>query len=119
MCKLADMSVLSFAKIIGAVHRSATLAAYRTHPGLQNKFRSQYRVHLTCGLHLGWVIEGAVGSEYKIEASYLSPNVEVAINVEEATQLYRVSCGRGCVRPSFPDAHRGRRHRSGACAFLA
>jgi len=91
MSKLADMSILSFAKIIGAVHKSPTLAAYRGHPGLQNKFRSQYRVHLTCGLHLGWVIEGAVGSEYKIEASYLSPNVEVAINVEDATQFYGVS----------------------------
>jgi len=89
--KLCDMSILSFAKIIGAVHKSSVLAAYRGHPGLQNKLGSQYRVHLTCGLHYGWVIEGAVGSEYKIEASYLSPNVAVAVNVEDATQIYRVS----------------------------
>merc|ERR1712217_749392 len=36
-------------------------------------------------------IEGAVGSEYKIEASYLSPNVAVAINVEEVTAVYGVA----------------------------
>jgi len=27
------------------------------------------------GLHFGWAIEGSIGSEYKIDASYLSPNV--------------------------------------------
>lgn len=88
---IADMSLLTFAKIIGAVHRSSTLAQYRGHPGLQNKLGSRYRVHLTCGLHCGWAIEGAVGSEYKIEASYLSPNVSVAVNIEDATSVYGVS----------------------------
>jgi len=85
------MSVFAFAKIIGAVHRSPVLARYRGHPGLQNKLGSKYRVHLSCGAHCGWAIEGAVGSEYKIEASYLSPNVAVAVNVEEATSIYNVS----------------------------
>jgi len=87
---LADMSLLTFAKIIGAIHRSPTLASYRGHPGLQNKLGSKYRVHLTCGLHCGWAIEGAVGSEYKIEASYLSPHVSVTMNIEDATNSYGV-----------------------------
>jgi len=30
------------------------------------------------GLHLGWAIEGAIGSHYKFDASYLSPNVNMA-----------------------------------------
>ena len=30
------------------------------------------------GLHMGYGIEGAVGSTYKIDASYLSPNVNIA-----------------------------------------
>lgn len=29
------------------------------------------------GLHFGWAIEGSIGSEYKIDASYLSPNVYI------------------------------------------
>jgi len=88
--KYAEMSVLAFSKIVGAVHRSSTLATYRGHPGLQNKLGSTYRVHLTFGLHFGWAIEGAVGSEYKIEASYLSPNVAVSQNLEAATEFYNV-----------------------------
>eukprot|EP00425_Heterocapsa_triquetra_P007640 CAMPEP_0195159732 /NCGR_PEP_ID=MMETSP0448-20130528/186312_1 /TAXON_ID=66468 /ORGANISM="Heterocapsa triquestra, Strain CCMP 448" /LENGTH=1075 /DNA_ID=CAMNT_0040198531 /DNA_START=57 /DNA_END=3281 /DNA_ORIENTATION=+ len=89
--KMADMAVLAFAKIIGAVHASPVLASYRGHPGLQQKLGSKYRVEVKCGLHYGWAIEGAVGSEYKIDASYLSPNVAVAVSLEEATQYYAVS----------------------------
>lgn len=29
-------------------------------------------------MHIGWAIEGAIGSELKIDASYLSPNVNLA-----------------------------------------
>jgi hypothetical protein len=32
-----------------------------------------------------------VGSEFKIDASYLSPNVSIAASIEQATQLYGVS----------------------------
>jgi tetratricopeptide (TPR) repeat protein len=42
------------------------------------------------GLHVGWAIEGAIGSEYKIDASYLSPNVNMASRLEAATKQYRV-----------------------------
>ncbi len=37
-----------------------------------------YQVKMGFGLHIGWAIEGAIGSEYKIDASYLSPNVNMA-----------------------------------------
>lgn len=52
--------------------------------------------HLILGILLVFVnpgrfIEGAVGSEYKIDASYLSPNVSIAESVERATQIYGVS----------------------------
>jgi len=89
--KLADMSMLAFARILGAVHRSPVLAAYRSHPGLQQRLGKNCRVKLSCGLHFGWAIEGAVGSEFKIDASYLSPNVSIAESVERATQVYGVS----------------------------
>jgi class 3 adenylate cyclase len=41
-----------------------------------------------CGLNLGWAIEGLIGSQFKVDASYLSPNVNIASRVECATQLY-------------------------------
>ena len=41
-------------------------------------------------LQLGWGIEGAIGSEFKIDASYLSPNVNLASTLEAATKSYGV-----------------------------
>jgi class 3 adenylate cyclase len=87
--KLADMSMLAVTRILGAVHRSHVLAAYREHPGLLQRHIT--RVNVSSGLHYGWAIEGAVGSEFKIDASYLSPNVSIAQSVERATRSYNVS----------------------------
>lgn len=89
--KLADMSMVAFVRILGAIHRSPVLAQYRGHPGLQQRLGSHCRVNLSLGLHSGWAIEGAVGTEFKIDASYLSPNVSIAETVERATKIYGVS----------------------------
>ena len=42
------------------------------------------------GLHVGWAIEGAIGSDFKIDASYLSPNVNMASRLEAATKQFGV-----------------------------
>ena len=34
----------------------------------------------------GWAIEGAIGSMYKIDASYLSPHVNMAARLEAAAK---------------------------------
>lgn len=47
-----------------------------------------YVVSLGFGLHIGWAIEGAIGSSFKIDASYLSPNVNMANTLEAATKEY-------------------------------
>jgi len=87
--KLADMAMMSFVRIVAEVSRSRVLAAYREHPGLLQHF-PQYRVEMGLGLHCGWAIEGAIGSELKIDASYLSPNVNVASQLEAATKEFSV-----------------------------
>lgn len=84
------MAVVAFALILGGLHRSPILAEYRTHPGLQQRLGTDCRVNLSFGLHQGWAIEGAVGSEFKIDASYLSPNVSIVKSVEQATMIYGV-----------------------------
>ncbi len=43
------------------------------------------------GLHIGWAIEGAIGSDYKIDASYLSPNVNMASRLQAATKQFGVN----------------------------
>lgn len=50
-----------------------------------------FEVSMGFGLHVGWAIEGAIGSEYKIDASYLSPNVNMASRLEAATKQFGCS----------------------------
>lgn len=87
--KLADIALLCFTKIFAATNRSPTLAEYRSHPGLIGHV-GNFRVAVSFGLHFGWAIEGSIGSEFKIDASYLSPNVNLVMSVEEATEVYDV-----------------------------
>jgi class 3 adenylate cyclase len=42
------------------------------------------------GLHTGWCIEGAIGSSYKIDATYLSHHVNYASSLEEKTKTYGI-----------------------------
>jgi len=90
VAKLADMSMLACVRILAAIHRSPVLATYRGHPGLRQRMGKNCRVNVSSGLHYGWAIEGAVGTEFKIDASYLSPNVSIAESVERATHIYGV-----------------------------
>jgi class 3 adenylate cyclase len=49
-----------------------------------------YKVKIGFGLHQGWAIEGTIGSYFKIDASYLSPNVNMASRLEATTKYYDV-----------------------------
>jgi len=40
-----------------------------------NERIKDFQVKMGFGLHLGWSIEGLIGSHHKIDASYLSPHV--------------------------------------------
>ena len=51
---------------------------------------NDWQVKLGWGLHCGWAIEGAIGSSFKIDASYLSPNVNLSEDLEGATKFYGV-----------------------------
>ncbi|CAD8196829.1 unnamed protein product [Paramecium pentaurelia] len=85
--QIADMAILSFVTIITNVTLSQKLQKYKQHEGLNNRIPN-YSVKMGFGLHIGWAIEGAIGSEYKIDASYLSPNVNMASRLEAATKQF-------------------------------
>ena len=87
--QLADMSCISFVLLISGLKKSAKMVKYNDHTGL-NKRMPNYEVRLGLGLHLGEAIEGAIGSYFKIDASYLSPNVKFAERLEAATKIYGV-----------------------------
>jgi len=85
--RLADMALVAIVKIIANINKSHLLAQYNRHPKLLKRLPN-YHVRMGVGLHSGWAIEGAIGSEFKIDASYLSPNVNMATRLESATKLY-------------------------------
>lgn len=62
---------------------------YNNHEGL-NKRMPNYQVRLGLGMHLGYSIEGAIGSFYKIDPTYLSPHVKMAETLEGATKVFGV-----------------------------
>jgi len=86
---LADLCVISFSKIIAGINKKPTILKYRENKGLNDRLPN-YKVKMGFGLHIGWAIEGAIGSEFKIDASYLSPNVNLASRLEAATKQYGV-----------------------------
>jgi hypothetical protein len=108
--RITDLSVMSFIQIVAAVSRDRQLAVHREHPMLLARLGNS-RVRLGFGLHLGWSIEGAIGSEFKIDASYLSPDVNMATSLEAATKHYGVTVlmSEALVRTCTPELSRNLR----------
>ena len=87
---MADLSLISFLKIICSLYKKREILKFRDNEKLKNRIPN-YRVKIGFGLHVGWAIEGSIGSMYKIDASYLSPNVNMASRLEAATKQYGVN----------------------------
>lgn len=87
--QIVDLALMAFAKIVINIHKSLVLDEYRHNEKL-NKRIENFCVKMGFGLHLGWSIEGAIGSGFKIDASYLSPHVNMAAKLEEGTKEYGV-----------------------------
>ena len=86
----ADCSVLAYLRCILKINKNINLLKYRRNKEL-NKIIPNFKINMGFGLHLGYGIEGPVGSIFKMEASYLSPNVNIAARLETATKQFGVS----------------------------
>lgn len=73
----------------GVLHKFLRNPALRASQ-LWTESGGRYRIRVGCGLHLGWAVEGAIGTSLKVDASYLSPAVNVTARLESATKLYGV-----------------------------
>ncbi|OQR90122.1 adenylyl cyclase (ISS) [Achlya hypogyna] len=80
---IADKALISFLKVQLEMHHSKAFAAYSEVLSPENP--------MGFGLHVGWAIEGAIGSRYKIDASYLSPDVNMSSRLEGATKQFGVT----------------------------
>lgn len=83
------MSAISFMLLMSGLKKASKLVKYKNHEGL-NRRMPNYEVRLGLGLHLGYCIEGPIGSYYKIDPTYLSPHVKMAERLEGATKAFQV-----------------------------
>jgi len=89
--KMCDGALTAFRRCVRGIAMSAPLQAYNQHEEIVKFFDGNYSTRIGYGLHYGWAIEGAVGTNIKIDCSYLSPNVNLAARLESATKMYGVN----------------------------
>jgi len=75
------LALICFIRILIEINKSFKLAIYRQHKELNARMKN-YKTRLGFGLHLGQSIESAIGSMFKIDASYLITNENMANNLE-------------------------------------
>lgn len=90
--EMVESALASFLKAQVDLHHAnrstGVLEPFRAHAKMKTEFGDDFKVHMGFGLHIGWAIEGTIGSRFKIDASYLSPNVNTAARLEAATHMY-------------------------------
>lgn len=85
-----DRAVIGMLKSFAAINRDNQIRKWN------NDFRlgqgvGVFTVSMIFGMDAGWAVEGAVGSEYKIDATYLSPHVNMASRMMSACKQYNVT----------------------------
>jgi hypothetical protein len=85
----ADKALLSIIKIYCEVRRSAGLTEILDSPLAKEIGLAD--VDMGYSLHAGWAIEGPIGSDYKVDAAYLSNDVSLTQFFERTTKLYGVT----------------------------
>ena len=91
---ITELALLSFVNVQAGIAKSTRLEKYRYNSNLINKVGNkdtQFKIQIGFGMHLGWAVESALGSEFKIDATYLSPHVSVACKLEGLTKMYGLS----------------------------
>lgn len=86
---IADKALIAFVKVALDINRDQTLLDYREREDMILEGHP-FHVGMGFGLHIGWAIEGPVGSLQKVDATYLSPHVNMTARLETASRQYGV-----------------------------
>lgn len=80
--QIADKALISAVKAVSELSRAQDLQAYSRHPKILPKFGQNYKTQISFGIHLGYAIEGSVGTDMKLDALHISPDAKVAMRIE-------------------------------------
>jgi class 3 adenylate cyclase len=95
IAKIVDRALIGFLKVIADLNRNEKILAYRRRADLRVEDKATgkitpFQVRMGFGLHVGWGIEGPVGTVQKVDATYLSPHVNMAARCETAAKQWHV-----------------------------
>ena len=87
----ADHALLAYVETFQDIGTNSVLSDLGKRPGFLATYPDGYKPSMGAGLHHGWAIEGAVGSQAKVDATYLSPHVNMSARLEAATKQFDCS----------------------------
>ena len=88
MRNTADLALITILKIIIKLKTEESICKYSRDENILKTVDKKYNVDLGFGLHFGSAIEGTIGTEFKIDATYMSKDVEFSSKLEELTKVY-------------------------------
>mmetsp|Transcript_5433 Transcript_5433/g.17105 ORF Transcript_5433/g.17105 Transcript_5433/m.17105 type:complete len:901 (+) Transcript_5433:90-2792(+) len=90
--QMADAAVAAFLRCqvdLENENSNGCLSCYGQYDAVMRRFGHGFRIQMGFGMHVGWAIEGAIGSDLKIDATYLSPHVEMSDRLEAASKIFK------------------------------
>lgn len=86
--ELADKALIAAVKTITEIERDTGIIAYKRHPRISTRFDKKYKTQVSFGLHVGIAIEGAIGSDMKIDYLNVSPDAAISVRINELCEQY-------------------------------
>ncbi|SBT46598.1 adenylyl cyclase alpha, putative [Plasmodium ovale wallikeri] len=86
--RICDLAFLSTVQTLIRLQQSEKIRAFLKNEKIDDLI-DKSALELSFGLHFGWAIEGAIGSSYKIDLSYLSENVNIASRLQDISKIYK------------------------------
>mmetsp|Transcript_13677 Transcript_13677/g.43187 ORF Transcript_13677/g.43187 Transcript_13677/m.43187 type:complete len:900 (+) Transcript_13677:213-2912(+) len=90
--QMADAAITAFIKCqieLENENVDGCLACYAEYDAVLRRFGPGFKIQMGFGMHVGWAIEGAIGSALKIDATYLSPHVEMSDRLEASSKIFK------------------------------
>lgn len=88
--EMADKSLITAVKIVSEMRRASAFSSFFRKSGMASRFGNTTRPYVTFGLHMGYTIEGAIGSDFKIDACYLSASAQITYRIEQLCEFYEM-----------------------------
>lgn len=89
---MAESALAAFIKCLIDLDNANTdgpLTCYLSNERVVKRFGKDFRIKMGFGMHVGWAIEGAIGSRFKIDATYISPHAEMADRLEAGSKIFQ------------------------------